>query len=1160
MKSLITEIFLTGGREIEVLAINNNNITTASVPTIGKLIGTSFCNIQRLSLAGNPLKDSFAKGFIRYWRNNDSIFEIDLANCQIGFNGMKSLVRVLKFNVSVLQLHLEPPAANIDHNAPPPGLASFEVYSSRLFSTTKAGRRMKPKAKHNIMRFTRLADRCINRNLRIRYARARCADILRKGAYPVRLNVARLTVLGSGSSGKTGLAHSLIKKVPFYYPDHQPTVSLATAVLQTFQSESVLFDDMIKNISPEVKLDKKEKYYARNGSMPFDLPIKKDEVALARRKQSKVPIEDNFQIWRAKKKNFEGLLARCVHREAAEAAESAGPEPDDTLEEAGKNLYNNPESINDRIHDVAKLFNLTSDEEDSRSKLLPGKPLDQLSEASWGVEDHVDVGATLNAAVNTNEEVQRLSFLFDAVETEVTYTEDKKEWNDENPTIASQPSNNGKPKLKRGESGTSNAQMKYGNYKKNPNGPQRFPQLGFGGPANGLKITTKEAKNKDTMFNNPMVNERTIRDIANTDLLLRSYFADTCLFNLFDVGGSVVSEMLAKFAIFNQGINALVIDLGRTSKASLEQGDVIRGELTAWYRCIELFGGENAATIVVGTKLDEVEHLAEATYLFGAPPPRKKRKDYNPDGVKAIGKILKSIDRDFIQLVVREDNPQFMRNVDLELNFFPLDNYTQRGIEPIKSNCEKYARDLSADTRNYVPLRWVKLLELAFERYNANPTVEYKLEMKVLVKLAVSLGFSCKAEIFQCLERFDELGFWFFKSYNHELCNWLILDTVPLFKSIMRFTQKHTFNIRNPPPPTKFEEHFGNDLVLLRNHGLLSKQLFKALWQGDKQKADLNFGASWLKQHYFMTEFRLDGQNYFLFPSFLRDASYFQQQNSQMVPGIRESFYFGLTFTKTGYLPPGLIPRLVCILIGFQENSFDSLAPLSQQKNRVSPAFDLFSVANTSSKIYLTKNKIRIKFGGQLISMTREGNELIFGLTDSGSAGKIVLVIHSILSKLNLDVFNGRIGWDLIFFQGKAGSKILNGRPPHFNNNNNGQDGQTRTMFAESTHYTHSVDESSYYREDPDDNMVNYESDNENEQLGVSVTGRRLRVSFNDARSKKMFPFFQNESNGYEDLYELWQGARTTAEAIEKFAYIPMTQSVEEYCNTMKQKYFSNSF
>lgn len=1151
LKKLLTIIFEDGGRQIEVLAINDNNLTTTSAKTIGKLIGDSVCNIRRLSLAKNALKDSFAKSFAKFLRNNDSIYELDLADSQIGFPGISGLSRVMKFNTTILQLHLEEVKEETVQD-----LTNLQVYSTRLLNTTKAGKKMKAGKRRVAERLVALVDKCIDRNLRIRFAKSRCADILRKGAYPVKLQTCRIALVGAEKSGKTGVAHGLLNKIPVYYPAHHPTVSLATAVLQTFQPESMEFDKLMENLQPNVSLDKKEKYYSKRQILPFDTPALQ-EVTQGARKPSKLTalFTSKAQIWRAKRRKFEGLVAICAQREAKLAAEDASPVEDDTLEGAGRHLFCNPESINHRIEELAAQFFLNAFDLDRTSVLLPKKQLDQLSVGSWNEENGVDVGATLAVAVNTREQVGRLDYLL-LDDNDTMSLNTRRELD----TDAGSSVNRG------ADSPSHIAKKKYGNFRKVPN--RRFPEY-EGAP----KVATSQGISyNDTMFFNPMVQELSIKDIAGNDILFRSHFADTCVFNLFDLGGGETAQMLAKFTIAQDCINLLVFDMERAAKADLGKADVIREELTLWYRLIELYAGKNPTLMVVGTRKDTLDHLASSNMVgdrkndFGrltAGTPgltMKRNKVMNREANLVVSNILQSINQDIVLSVVRDDNMNLLKNEKQGLAFFPVSNFTIEGIASMKSTFETYTRDFSTKDSEHVPLRWVRLLELAFNRYNENTERNYRLRTKALVQLAMSIGFSCKMEVQQCLKKFDQLGFLQFTSYNYELCSWVILDPVPIFKSLLKFAQNHRVDLGMPPQQSRLEEKFGNELVLLRNHGILRKSLFEMLWQGGREKEDLNFGISWLKQHYFMTEMVIDGERFFFFPSFLRGREYFSTK-TPYVSTPPEAYFFAISFNQNGYIPPALLPRLIVLMFGctIQENNVASITPL-REIGKIHPGFNLFSSVNTSSRVVLTKDFVRIQFGGQIISMTTEGNELIFGLSQARSASRIVLMIHSMLSKLNHDVFCGRVVWDIIFFQSLGTSKKFSsakfsqprGPPRMMQTPRAGYNTPRSTMgvssYAGGTHMSYQSAE-----------LVAYESD-EDEETVVGVTGKRVRMSFNEARSKKLYPFFYNDDDTYETCHSLWKGARNSAEAMQNFQTHEMTESVDDYCNLLKQKYLSTNF
>lgn len=1169
-KQLLQMIYNDGGRQLEVLAVVQNNVTTSSVKVLGKIIGTTICNLRRLSLAKNPLKDSFVKQFMKFFKSNESLYELDLSESQITFAGLKIMLRYLKFNVSILQLHLE----DVDEHDLKEEFASisqFNTYSTRLLTSTKKGRKMRPKARKEMERITLLADGCIQRNLKIRFARSRCADLLRKGSYPVKLNASRLTILGNEESGKTGVAHTLLDTLPHYYPSYNPTISLAQSALQTFQKEPPRFNDMIKHLQPHMSLAAKEKFYSKLKLMPFTSPAK-TFVTLGEQKQT-----DN-QIWKAKRKEFGGLVALCALREAKEAAESAFTEIDDTLEGQGKHLYSNPESLNSHIEQMASLYSLNAFDKDKESVILPHVRLDSLSVSSF--QEHqssFNVAATLQAAVNdkTNQ-VNKLDYLFDAVESQglATTVAHSSTWGEDEDRSHNTRTIAGVEDA-RTETPSHKAKNKYSNFKKS--NQTRFP--GYGATPSALKIATSGGLDEETdkLLNNQIVNEQTIRDIANVEILLRSYFSDTLIFSLFDLGSGEMAEMLARFAITENNLNIMVVDLERAAKSSLQDQDIQRDELTIWYRCVELFGGKDAPLIIVGTKLDEVRHIVEAPFGEGTTTKRRakarKGKVSNDMAQGRLNHIMKGIDTNIVKTVIREDNRNLMRNKELDLSYFPMSNIDFRGIAPVRALCEKFTRNLASLDENLVPLRWVRFLEIIFEKYNSNKNVNYKLSMRVFVKLALSIGFTCKAEIQAFLIKFDNLGFILFKKYNYELTEWVVIDPIPIFKRLLVFTQcfdkKFASNSSAQTRKSKLVQDIENklptEITLLRNHGLVRKNLFKLLWNSQTQepsKEDLNFGVSFLKQHYFMTEFILNGERFFLFPSFIRKPQYFPP-SSPLVPGPIERYYFAVSFNQTGYIPPAMLPRLYSLLITLtiQEN----IVTTSSQFNEnmiVPPMYNIFSQANTHSKIYLSKNKIRIYFGGQMISLTVEGNELIVGLTDPKTATRIAIIIHSMLAKLNNDIFNDKMFWDIIFFEPNRGSKLFSTTATMATMNlaGGGYSGQppspgfrrpmTTTTFAGES--TFSAD----YENSP--GLVAYEEDEVVEDYGI--TGTRVRMSFNEARNKKIYPFFKNETDSYEVCYNLWKGSRNSSEARDNFKENKMSESVEDYCNTLKKKYLSNSF
>mmetsp|Transcript_14495 Transcript_14495/g.16931 ORF Transcript_14495/g.16931 Transcript_14495/m.16931 type:complete len:909 (+) Transcript_14495:324-3050(+) len=382
----------------------------------------------------------------------------------------------------------------------------------------------------------------------------------------------------------------------------------------------------------------------------------------------------------------------------------------------------------------------------------------------------------------------------------------------------------------------------------------------------------------------PVMNEDEIRSINRSYAKViesANEHRNDLKYTIWDFGGQKVFYSLHPLFLTNYGVYLLVFDI-RQLIGSWETRRKALKSIKYWLSSKSLYA-PGAPIVVVGTFKDAI----------------KDRDDY-----------LESVN--FMLQLILAHHPQYVKNKQDELVFFPVENRTQEGIKLLAQTIENVTRQQDFVKRN-VSIRWLRCLDYILEE-NAESWTTYS-RVKFLSKL---VGIESSEEISQMLSFFHELGVLVHFTGTPELNNIVITNPQWLVSEIckvLRDSKLHRYYMLSLVPQT-----LSSDVEALFSHGLASRDLLSKLWEEDK----VDFMLDMLRQVLLLSDWKFTGKDtLYLIPSLLG----YRETRTYIRPLLPLEGFRGVFDFSESFLPIGVFERLVCLCVMYSGRNTESVQP-----------------------------------------------------------------------------------------------------------------------------------------------------------------------------------------------------------------------------------------
>uniref|UniRef100_A0A7S3V2N8 non-specific serine/threonine protein kinase n=1 Tax=Aplanochytrium stocchinoi TaxID=215587 RepID=A0A7S3V2N8_9STRA len=372
--------------------------------------------------------------------------------------------------------------------------------------------------------------------------------------------------------------------------------------------------------------------------------------------------------------------------------------------------------------------------------------------------------------------------------------------------------------------------------------------------------------------------------------------------------------------------------------------------LTFWLNSAKIHAPE-APVIIVGTK---AELLKE-------------------DELKNINEVVSKLASRYPQVV--------MRTTESITSFYPISNVEGTGVDDLRDIINAVTVEQKYVNRP-LSLLWMKCLDTLID-LSERESRDW-LSLTEVTKLANETGIRSKSEVLEMLKLFHELGKLFHFDATDNLSSIIIMKPQWLVDRVAEVIRDKDMHQYDELQQQRIKDNgLYEDYKRLYEEGITTRELLEDLW-GHVQVdflLDLMRETLLLSDYTFGRHKKGDADLY-LVPSLLTTSK-------NLINDDDFECYCIYDFSKV-CLPQGVFDRIVCVLIAYSGRFEDSQKPvLSQGK----------------AMLWLGK--------GSVICLEEGSQKIHLSINKSDNASSSMRVITHTLKKVNQDVMNSKLVWDL---------------------------------------------------------------------------------------------------------------------------------------------------